>query len=541
MRKRYHQLFLILTLLLALGLRFYQLGINPPSLDWDEVALGYNAYSILKTGRDEYGVRLPITFRSFDDYKPPVYVYLTIPSVAVFGLNDWAVRLPSAVLGALTVLMMYFLVKELLGSPFLALVAMFFLAISPWHLQFSRVAFETNIALSFTVFGAWAFLKGLKRGRFLILSVLFFGFALYSYHSARIFVPLLGLSLVLLFRKRLIKLWKYCLLAAILGIIIILPLVKIMTSIEGRMRFKGVSAFSDPAILTRSINKIIEDQEIGLPGGRFIHNRRLVYARAALEGYLYHFNLNWLFLKSDLHRHHAPGVGLLYFWELPFILAGIYFLLKNKPKFYQVVFLWLLFAPVPAAPTTQLPHAVRTFNMVIPVHILTAYGFLELMSSVKYQVSGKIKRYLIFSFCFLFLLFNFFYYLHQYYVHMPLEWSYDWQYGRKEAVQITENLKDKYQKVVVSTELEQPHMFWLYYLKYDPVRYLSEGGTVSGGFVKTRNKFDQYEFRPIDWEKDQHKENILFVGLPEEFPGSISTIKTIYYLNKKEAIKIVGT
>ena len=73
--------------LLAIFLRFYQLGKNPPHLNWDEAALGYNAYSLLSTGRDEYGKSFPLSFRSFDDYKPPLYVYLTIPSVAVFGLN----------------------------------------------------------------------------------------------------------------------------------------------------------------------------------------------------------------------------------------------------------------------------------------------------------------------------------------------------------------------------------------------------------------------------------------------------------------------
>jgi 4-amino-4-deoxy-L-arabinose transferase-like glycosyltransferase len=533
------KLILVGIIILAFGLRFYQLGSNPPSLDWDEAALGYNAYSLLKTGQDEYGTRFPLTFRSFDDYKPPVYVYLTIPSVAIFGLNDWAVRFPSAFLGTLTVVVFFLLVKELLGNLKLALLAMLFLAISPWHLQFSRVAFETNIALSFTVFGAWAFFRGLKKGNFLILAILLFGTALYSYHSARAFVPLLGLSWVVIFRKKLIKFWRHCLLAAILGIIIILPLISIMTSVEGRMRLKGVSSISDQAILYQSIGKIQEDQESGnYLLGRLFHNRRLVFAKILLQGYSYHFNLNWLFLKSDLNRHHAPGVGLLYLWELPFVLAGAYFLIKKKPKFYQVIFLWLLLAPVPAAPTTELPHAVRTLNMVIPLHLLSAYGFYQFIQLVKKKTTLTKKIFLLVVSGLLAA--NFFYYLHQYYVHMPLDWSSDWQYGRKQAVEATESMKDRYNKVVVSIELEQPHMFWLYNLKYDPVQYLAEGGTTSGGFAEVRNKFDKYEFRPIDWEKDKNKEDTLFVGLPKEFPRGISAVKMIYYLDGEEAIKIVG-
>ena len=537
MKLRFKLLFAVI-LILAFVLRFYHLGVNPPSLDWDETALGYNAYSLLKTGRDEYGTRFPISLRSFDDYKPPMYVYLTIPSVAIFGLNDWAVRFPSALLGTLTVLVFFFLVREILGKPKLALLATLFLAISPWHLQFSRIAFEANVALSFTVFGAWAFFRGLKKGKFLVLSALFFGLALYSYHSARVFVPLLGLGLILMFRKRLLKFWRYCLIAAVIGIIFAIPLLNIMTSVEGRMRLKGVSSLTDQAVLYPSIAKIQEDQEKGnLLLGRLVHNRRLVFAKILLQGYFYHFNLNWLFLKGDLPRHHAPNAGLLYLWELPFVLAGIYFLIKKKPKFYQVIFLWLLLAPAPAAPTTELPHSIRTLNMVIPLSIISAYGFYAFLQAIR-KKRALIKNSLLFFIGGL-LLVNFLYYLHQYHAHMPLEWSSDWQYGRKEAVEVTESLKKDYEKVVVSTELEQPHMFWLYYLKYDPEKYLSEGGTNSGGFAEARNKFDKYEFRPIKWEKDQGAENILFVGLPEEFPGGIEAIKTIDYLNGEEAIKIV--
>ena len=98
---------LVLIIVLAAFLRFYQLGVNPPGLNWDETAHGYNAYSILKTGRDEYGYFMPLSFRSFDDYKPPLYTYLVVPSVAIFGLNSFAVRFPSALLGVLAVLFTY--------------------------------------------------------------------------------------------------------------------------------------------------------------------------------------------------------------------------------------------------------------------------------------------------------------------------------------------------------------------------------------------------------------------------------------------------
>src|SRR3990167_8598168 len=92
------KIFIFLTIIIGIAsvLRLWQLGKVPSSPDWDEVALGYNAYSILQTGRDEYGKFLPIVLRSFDDYKPALYVYLAIPAIKLFGLNVFAVRLPSA-------------------------------------------------------------------------------------------------------------------------------------------------------------------------------------------------------------------------------------------------------------------------------------------------------------------------------------------------------------------------------------------------------------------------------------------------------------
>lgn len=94
MSKKFVAISLFLIVLLASLLRFYHFTSNPPGLNTDETAIGYNAYSILKTGKDEYSQKFPLAFRSFDDYKPPLYIYLTVPSVAIFGLNEFAVRFP---------------------------------------------------------------------------------------------------------------------------------------------------------------------------------------------------------------------------------------------------------------------------------------------------------------------------------------------------------------------------------------------------------------------------------------------------------------
>jgi 4-amino-4-deoxy-L-arabinose transferase-like glycosyltransferase len=154
---------LIAIIILAAVLRLVVLDKYPVGINSDEAALGYNAYSIIKTGKDEYGEFLPMAFKSFGDYKPGLYVYFTIPFVALLGLNEWAVRLPSALLGIGTVYLIFLLSQRLFNSRGVSLLASLMLAISPWHLHFSRGGWETNAATFGIVLGVWGWLKALEN------------------------------------------------------------------------------------------------------------------------------------------------------------------------------------------------------------------------------------------------------------------------------------------------------------------------------------------------------------------------------------------
>src|SRR3989344_1981334 len=176
-----HILLIISIISLAAVLRFYQLGGNPPSLDWDEVSLGYNAYSIITTGADEFSNTFPLlSIRSFNDYKPPMYVYALIPSLLLFGKTDFAIRFPSALAGTLTILFTYLLVRQLFTDRKLASISALLLSISPWHLQFSRIAFEANLALFFFVAGMFFLIKSFTKPWFLPISAATLGLATFS-------------------------------------------------------------------------------------------------------------------------------------------------------------------------------------------------------------------------------------------------------------------------------------------------------------------------------------------------------------------------
>lgn len=531
-------------ILVASVLRLYQLGIVPSSPDWDEVALGYNAYSILSTGRDEYGKFMPIVLRSFDDYKPALYMYFIVPLIPLFGLDIISVRLPSAILGILTVLASYFLMKELFRRKDIAFLTSFLLAISPISIQFSRVAFETNAGVAFNVFGALFFLKGLKKPLFLLLAALFFGLNLSVYQSDRVFTPLFALTLIIIFWKQIFTIPKKYLAGAFLvGAITILPLtVNMATNSKSLYRFKGVSIFSELTTIKHEAEKrYVDDKNNGNVTGVFLHNKWVAYSREIMSGYLSHYDLNWLFIRGDLVRHHAPSVGLMYLWELPFFLMGIYSLIFHKfpTKTKLLIFTWFLLAPVPAAVTNGVPHSVRTLNFLPTFQVFTALGIISgFLFFNKYKSFGI--RYLLLVGISLFAAFNFVYYLNQYFVQQNYFTSYDWQYGYKEAVPYVQKISSKYKKIVVSDRvpLDQSHMFFLFYLKYPPELYQKAGNT-SGGFLES-HKFDKYEFRPIDWKKEEKKSDILYVGRPGDFhTGGGSILKTINYLDGKPAIVII--
>ena len=205
-KKRKLVLAILLVFAIALFFRFWRLSSYPVSLSIDEVTFGYSAYSVLKTGRDENGKFLPLVFKALGDYKPPVDVYLNIPSIAIFGLNEFAVRAPGALLGALSSLLIIFLLRELKISWFGSVFAGLWLAVSGWHIFFSRAGYEAITALFFLLIGTLTFLIWTRRGSnlFFLSSITAFSFSVWSYHAERLFVPLLVIFLLIVFRKKLI-------------------------------------------------------------------------------------------------------------------------------------------------------------------------------------------------------------------------------------------------------------------------------------------------------------------------------------------------
>lgn len=552
-------------LLLAFFLRFYKLNRFPAGLNADEAAIGYNVYSLIQTGRDEHGDSWPIHFKSFGDYKPGLYFYLVLPFVKILGLNIWAVRLPSAILGMLSVWVMYLLVKELFSAS-LGLVAAILLAISPWHIHFSRGGWEANVATFFILAGIYMFLKALKSPRLFTFSLppeaslafsgLFFTLSLYTYHSARMVAPLLGLGLVLLYRKELLKRLfskqgKLIVVSVIVASVLLIPLVRDFLGPAGVSRFSGVGILADQGPYWRVNEQRGEHQNWNSPLAKILHNRPIYYGLSFLENWADHFHGEFLFLSGDvIERNRVPETGQMYLFDIPFVILGFYFFLKNRPKNWQIVFLWLAVAPAAAAMTFQTPHALRAHNMVIPLVIITAYGLYYFMvwleEVLASKLPGKPKNLkLIFTYSLLVVVYgwNFARYLHQYYIHYPQTYPEAWEYGFEQLVDYVKEVEGQYNKIYVTDKYDQPYILFLFYLNYPPEKFQKEVILTPRdkfGF-STMRSFDKFHFEEINWEKVKNYPDSLIIGTAEEIPDSAEIIKIINFPNGKSAFKIAKT
>lgn len=554
---------LVTILVLAAVLRLWGLSSNPPHLASDEAALGYNAYSILKTGRDEHGEFLPVVFKSFGDWKPGLYVYLDIPFVALLGLNEFSTRLPGALSGIIAVWLVYLLAGEIFkeGEKWrrpTQLFASFFLAISPWHLQFTRGAWEAGISLTLTIAGIYFFLRALRdKEKYLIFSALCFALTLWAYQGAKSSTAIILVGLVMLFYQGLARLSRGTLIKGIvLGIIISLPiLISVFEGKTGRIKVFGLLSYKQP---DEYVQQVLQQDETSKDSWQYLlyHSEPLYFTNGTVARWAHHFSGRFLFFEGDWanKRHSVPNNGVLLVLDSLFLISGLVVLARLFPK-AKILFLafWLFSSPLSAALSRDEIHGVRSFNMIVPLTIIMALGASYLLL----QVGKSSKAIKAISFIFvLFYLANFIYYLDGYWVHAPFHDSQAWQYGYKQVVEQAAAVKGRYSEVVVKQDYTQPYIFFLFYQRYDPDRYQKAAkssyvNNVYGdvGFV---SGIDNITFRNINWSGDRLMSGKLFVvdqevianetGLREDLKerSRFNLIEEIRTLDNKIAFVLLG-
>jgi 4-amino-4-deoxy-L-arabinose transferase-like glycosyltransferase len=501
----------------------------------------------LKTGRDEWGKFLPLHFESYGEYKLPAQIYASIPGIAIFGLSEFGVRITPVIYGALTVLFLYLLAKEMFDNEWVALFSSFLLAISPWHIQLTRVSFESSFSVFWVTVGAWFFVKGFANKKYWVVSIIPFIISIYTYNATRVFTPLFLFSIILIYKNEVLKNIKVFIICFLLFTLSMIPLVNFFTSGDATARLRLVSITDDPGFEQR-INVARGSTHLPEPLPRLIHNKVTHYVYVFVGNYLSHFTPDFLFIRGAVHKQqNVQGIGELYAVQAPFILIGLYFLFRKKNKWKWFLVSWLLLTFIPVSATVDsIPNALRTLLAVIPYQIITAFGFYE--TYTMFSRKNFVRRTIV-AVSIIILAISLGGYLNNYYNIYPKLYSRDWQYGYKQvALYIKEHYKD-YDLIVFSRTYGEPHMFTLFFLNWDPGKFQNDPNL--DRFEANKwiwvLKFDKFYFPDLgdtgtryqDVVKVNQGKKILFIGKSGDFPDSLPRLLTVNFLNGDNAFDIV--
>lgn len=528
---------LAVIVLLGVALRTYHLDRNPPALNWDSVSFGYSAYSILKTGADEYGARLPVIFRGYDVYNLPLVVYTTVPFIALLGLTEIGVRAPAVLFAILTLVATYYLVVALTKRVSIALCTTLFLAISPWHVQYSREATVSMLYIFLVCLGVLLFLYSLRAPWLLTLSLVSFTLSFYTYHAAIISGFLMLATLVCMYHKHIPRTF-WLPVACVVFLMSLLPLANNIRNGTARNRYNAVSILQPEVVLKDSIARLHDDRTHTDILGTLLHNRRLIYAQTFVKNYFEHWRFDYLFfdgIKSRMFR--IPDMGLLYLWDIPFLLAGLFLLIRQwKTSTARLLLGWFFIAPVPSAFSLGAPNALRAVLYLPILPIMTAYGFLAFTQVMKRLPFGRPAIATVLTL----LAISFYSFTHMLFVHTPKETAESWNYSVKQAVQLLPTHEQQFDHIIFTYHYKQPYMYYLFYNKIDP--HWFQANWYPGEVMRRSRTVGKITYRDIVWEQDRLLLNALLIGTPDEFPSDApGVIHTIRSLNGKPTLLFVET
>lgn len=432
-------IFLGTILFVGLTLRVYDLTNNPHGFFCDEADIAYNAYTILHTGKDEYGKVFPLFFQSFGDYKDPVEIYATVPLVGIFGLNEFAARMPAVIWGLLTIVAVYFLTKEIRKSTIAGLGAAAVAATMPWLIHYNRVGFELNAYAALWTWTIYCFVIACKRKIFFFPAFVLLGVTFYAYQPAKLLVPLLLLVLLLTYHHLLWRHRQTVVMAFLVFVAIALPMLASFFGVAGGARFAMVSILSA---------HLPFDQMVA----RMFHN------------YFYQLSPAF-FLTGDptfITRHFVQGLIPLLPVTLPLLALGLlYCLFGVKKASSQLLLGWLLLYPIAGGVVADAPFTSRSVIGAPLMAIFCGIG-IELVIRIGKEKLGKIAIGIVVS---LLIIVNTVIFAHFYFVEYPIYSSdfWGWQYGAEPIMKYFIAHSAAYDDLAMSGAFNAPDIFLKFY------------------------------------------------------------------------------
>ncbi len=399
---------LIFILIFAFWIRIYHLSSNPVELFSDEITQVLSARSIIETGKDING-KFNLFLYNKIKLGTPTYGYLACTSTYIFGNNPFAVRLPAAIAGTISVFLIYLISKIISKNDFASLLASFIGAIVPWGIYFSRIGWEPALTVPFLLVSIYLLLKAIETDSYLKLigSFSFFGLSFYASDTLTLYAPLFLITILTINYKYLVKNLTKFIIPSVIFIVITTPFVYV--SLTNPLK-------NDRAVKLSTFKTGINHESL----------------RIFTKNYFAHFNYDFLFKIGDPNLRHGTGVdGVLYPAILLFIIIGILFTLKNyKNKVNILLIFWLLYFPLGGSLTNDgVPHATRT---LIGWPIFTIFTAIGIKGMIQIIVNKKLIR-LIIIFFFIILMINFTKFFNNYYIEYPVRSQSWWEYGQKQV------------------------------------------------------------------------------------------------------------
>jgi 4-amino-4-deoxy-L-arabinose transferase-like glycosyltransferase len=520
----------LIIVLIGFFLRVLWLDQFPEGVTADEIQQGYMAYSILHTGKDEWGDFLPLNPTSLGEYKPILYSALIIPFEAILGLNIYAVRLPSALAGGATVLVIVYLVSILFKSFKIGLLSGAILAISFWHIIFSRIGWESNVGLFFFCLGLLLFLKSFKNRKMILFSSLSFSLTLISYNSFKFFTPIFILGLIMLKHKELAGFERKWLALSFLIFTIFISILAYGWIFSGGSRRAEDAAIYNQENLERLRRQQYVDP-LPQPLNRLVNSKYSYLSSQFIQNYFGYFSPTFLISphRSDASLFNLNGSWLISFWEFSFLILGIYFLFaKNLPN-KKIFILWILTAPIPASLTRDYNQVVRVEPLLITLPIISglgAWGFWGLIEKSKYR--NIILSLLILIIGWTTITRADYFLAHHF--RSPLGGL---KFGYQDAIFYTEENKDKYDKIIFTKYHSNPQIFTAFYSEMEPQVFQKNSQNWKHfekqfKFVDMIDmKLEKYYFQNIDFSRELNEKNALIVAVERELPPNIPILKVI--------------
>jgi hypothetical protein len=242
-------------------------------------------------------------------------------------------------------------------------------------------------------------------------------------------------------------------------------------------------------------------------------------------------------------------MGMMYLFDLPFLIIGFFELLKHKNKNKIFILGWLFLGPISSSLTRDLTSARRSLNMLVPLLIISSLGYIKAYGWLKESGQKYLKSVLLIIFSVSFIYFTAFYFS-SYFIftrNRSFKGPSGWYCGYKELVNYINAIKKDSEEIIVDTSYQGPYIFFLFYEKYPPERYQPQAKLIqdSPDSLGEGQGYDKYIFRPIYWPGDRGLADRLFAGPPERIPekdiqkGQSEIVKRLYFPDGEESFRIV--